>query len=744
MSLEDEASAPSYETPIDTTPSFVEGEFERPRTTALYRFSLVLVSLAMILLPVLYLAVVALFGWAIYYYAVHIHWFTHTGVGGRAEWVLLEIAYIFPLFIGGLLFLFLIKPLFAPKPPEAEHFSLELADAPQLFAFIGWICRSLEAPIPSRIDVDCNINASAGFRSGFRSLLGNDLVLTIGLPLAAGMSVSQLGGIIAHEYGHFSQGAAMRASYIIRRINLWLYRVVYERDAWDLWLVEASEDPEIGGRAMIALHLARAGVWLSRRPPWLLFWLGHLLSSYMARQMEFNADRYEIKMSGSEGFISASLRSLQLNAGYAMAQRQLAAKWKKEKKLFDQIPDFIVSRANEIPADTQGRLHAHQSRRRTRLFDTHPSDAERVDRARAANEPGILHSNEPARSLFANFPELCRKATVFYYGMLIGPEFTADWLVATEPAVSAADYDYTADRENIRRFTLGIATQLRPMILPESKPLVFRSQEALMAEIRACREAMRQSLPVAQDALTAFVQADARMVQLSQAAYLSHAGVPIDPAVFNVPDGEFARAQAAARHSFQSAAAVLGQYDELVRLRLADALLLLRLPQFAATLPDAVALQERALEMVFVLARMDEVHKSLLELRTETFALDALWRHRLQHGTADNLPQTIESLAEGIRKGVKKVQLQTGQIRYPFPHAIQDAFVSHFARNKKYCADPLEAVLRESSSHIEKLFALEERLLSHVIQICEKVEAQAGVQKLPACGTGPGRNIGTR
>jgi hypothetical protein len=53
--------------------------------------------------------------------------------------------------------------------------------------------------------------------------------------------------------------------------------------------------------------------------------------------------------------------------------------------------------------------------------------------------------------------------------------------------------------------------------------------------------------------------------------------------------------------------------------------------------------------------------------------------------------------------------------------------VSHFARNKEYCADPIEAVLRESSSHIEKLFSLEERLLSNVIQICEKVEAQAGV-----------------
>src|SRR5699024_4661377 len=127
------------------------------------------------------------------------------------------------------------------------------ADAPQLFALIGWICRSLNAPIPSRIDVDCELNASAGFRGGWRSLFGNDIVLTIGLPLVAGLNLSQLTGVIAHEYGHFSQGTAMRANYVIRRINLWFHRVVYERDAWDVSLVAASEDSDLDWRLMILL-----------------------------------------------------------------------------------------------------------------------------------------------------------------------------------------------------------------------------------------------------------------------------------------------------------------------------------------------------------------------------------------------------------------------------------------------------------------------------------------------------------
>ena len=34
----------------------------------------------------------------------------------------------------------------------------------------------------------------------------------------------------------------MRLTYLIRRINLWFGRVVYERDAWDDWLVHSTSE----------------------------------------------------------------------------------------------------------------------------------------------------------------------------------------------------------------------------------------------------------------------------------------------------------------------------------------------------------------------------------------------------------------------------------------------------------------------------------------------------------------------
>src|ERR1700677_1352899 len=230
---------PSFPNPAATSADasplrFIEGELRRPETSFPYRVSLVVVSLAMVLLPAIYFAIIGLCLYGLYFYATNCYPGLTPGpfLHSRGA-VLIMMFYLAPLLAGLAFVFFLVKPLFAPKPKPDEAFSLNHADAPQLFALTGWICRSLDAPIPSRVDVNLTVNAGAFFRGGVRSLFGNDLVLEIGLPLAAGLNLGQFAGVIAHEYGHFSQGAAMRAGYLIRLVNNWFYRVVYERDKWD-------------------------------------------------------------------------------------------------------------------------------------------------------------------------------------------------------------------------------------------------------------------------------------------------------------------------------------------------------------------------------------------------------------------------------------------------------------------------------------------------------------------------------
>ena len=93
---------------------------------------------------------------------------------------------------------------------------LSRADEPVLFEFVNHLCGIVGAPQPTQIDVTNDVNAAASFESGLLTVVALRLKLTIGLPLVAGMTLRQFTGVLAHEFGHFSQGTGMRLTYVIR------------------------------------------------------------------------------------------------------------------------------------------------------------------------------------------------------------------------------------------------------------------------------------------------------------------------------------------------------------------------------------------------------------------------------------------------------------------------------------------------------------------------------------------------
>ena len=105
--------------------------------------------------------------------------------------------------------------------------------------------------------MNCAVDATASFRLGAAGLLGQDMTLTIGLPLVAGLSMRQFAGVLAHEFGHFSQGAGMRLTYVIRRVNGWFFRVVYERDR-GTWRWRRRQGRRLLGRSRCCARRAAA------------------------------------------------------------------------------------------------------------------------------------------------------------------------------------------------------------------------------------------------------------------------------------------------------------------------------------------------------------------------------------------------------------------------------------------------------------------------------------------------------
>jgi hypothetical protein len=62
---------------------------------------------------------------------------------------------------------------------------------------------------------------------------------------------------------------------------------------------------------------------------------------------------------------------------------------------------------------------------RTGLFDTHPSDGDRIRRARQDGDAGVFHLELPASVLFSHFDIVSKQVTHLHYAEDLGLAFDA-------------------------------------------------------------------------------------------------------------------------------------------------------------------------------------------------------------------------------------------------------------------------------------------------------------------------------
>jgi len=207
---------------------------------AVYHAGLALAAVATVVLPIIYVAITMLAGYGVYYFAVN--YFAEIwewSIGYSYYTLMLKVVCsCTPLLVGGCISIFMVKPLFARRRKRMDPIALNPDVEPRVYQMVHDVCSVLGAPAPRRIQLDCELNASASFERGWYGMHTNRLILTLGMPLIAGLTQREMAGVIAHEFGHFRQGVGMRFSYLIRNVNGWFMRVIFERDAWDATLDE--------------------------------------------------------------------------------------------------------------------------------------------------------------------------------------------------------------------------------------------------------------------------------------------------------------------------------------------------------------------------------------------------------------------------------------------------------------------------------------------------------------------------
>lgn len=660
------------------------GRVRPVRKSPLYHAGLALTALMMVALPLLYIAVIGLMILGLGWYAVHGAALITTGGTGGARFRVF--AYIAPLIVGVIGVLFMIKPLFAPRGAQPEPCTIARTDEPLLHAYVEMLCGLMGAPTPRRIDVTCDVNASASFRRGFRSMVGRDLVLTIGLPLVAGLDLRQLTGVLAHEFGHFAQGAGMRAGYVVARINTWFARVVYERDAWDEMLDDWAEE---SGHIAISLvvHLARLFVWCSRQVLRLLMYAGHGVSCFLSRQQEFDADSYEARVSGSASFAPTFDRIIELSASMSSATGELQHRW-RARQLPDNIPALVLATDRSIPDDARSRLVQSARGRRTGLFDSHPSTSDRIRRVEKQNEPGIFSLDAPATALFKDFDAVCRRASYLHYRAILGESVMAATFIPTSGVIQdqRRDSDMHAAFD---RFFHGTALFIRPITIGELPSVT--DPRPVLASLKAARQGMAERFDDAVSASSRFDKADDRHMEVAGAAAVRDCGLRVIATRFHLPDASpdsIDRARQSADADQTAAAATLDPFLACTRERLTAALALLHAPGAEKKLPDLPLLQARAAQLLAFNRALGRLMPAALAIRPLQAAFVAVYKAPQTDKDRRLSGPRLGAIAGDLSGHLRTLHGGLESVPYPFENSTQVSTAQYVLESLPNPQDP--------------------------------------------------------
>jgi hypothetical protein len=704
------------------------GQVPRASTSLRYRLGILLTALFMILLPLAYVGIIALACYGVYWHLMHNHVIVGAGRGRGA--IMGVIVYLAPLVIGAIMIVFMIKPLFARPAKEGRRRSVTPDSDPLLFEFVQKICQLVRAPMPRRIDIDCDINASAAFRRGWWSVLvGRDLVLRIGMPLAAGLSLQQFAGVLAHEFGHFSQGTGMRLTYVIRSINHWFVRVVYERDSWDEWLAGTGEGLDI--RIGWVLLVARGGVWLTRKILWGLMFLGHVVAGFMLRQMEFDADRYEAHLAGSDTFESTCKRLQQLGLAWQGAQSDLGSYY-TDGRLVDNLPRLLMAKVNHLPAEAQKFLAERSATETSGWLDTHPSDADRIAAAKAENAPGAFRSDLPASVLFANFEPAAKNVTWDYYCAVLGRTIDPKSLNPTEDLIVRQQQEQVADDARDRFFAGGF-TGLRPLRLPVLYGGGAQTAGHWREELVQARQMMQAGATAYRAAIEPYDQADTRLIQARQARSLLSSDVRLQRDKFerapaSASDASLERDRALAQLSRMNP--TLQPFEEALGRRLRAAIMLLAEPALAARLAAAPTMYQEAQRLLPIAAHVGQNHASILELRNCNAVLVALLGHLDGNEQCESLIREVLDYAGRVREQMAAIRSLFDRLDYPFDHASGQISVSRFLLKMIPPAEEVGAIYHAADDLLTGLMMLNARCLGRLCVMAEAVESSLGYQPL--------------
>jgi Zn-dependent protease with chaperone function len=642
--------------------------------------------------------------------------------------------------LSGLLLLFLAKPIFFRlKDKEQDVIALQPEHEPLLFEFVRRLCAVTGAPVPDRIEVDCDPNAAAGVRNRFLGLFGGKFVLRIGLPLVAGMNVRQFAGVLGHEFGHFNQRSGMAGSYLIRRLNHFFAVVVFHRDRLD----ERLERMRHAGGAFwpLVYWIAVAFIEPMRGVLWLMLLIGELLTSAVLRRMEFDADEVEAHVAGVADFIRTNKLLMFLSIASHRAKRDLVDALER-KQLADDFPRLIAFNARQLAEHRDDILKILESGK-TDWFDTHPCHNDRVQHVQQIGAAGEVNCSLSASAIFTDFRGLCRVSTGAFYRDALGDEKFAEVqaksrLVPTDE-IAADRAEHRQRAKVLRRYFRNQLAMTRPIFPFPSAVEPAHDGRKEYQVLLAAREAMLKEAENLGQTVEQYETAMAAMP--TAAAHISLCQI------FHASDATHSLHRKAHQLRLEQEPILirtsrqLAMFEEPARQRLNHALRLLQrddvvaklLPEFAADgtplpTPDP---RPQARRFIEIAQSLHAVLPKIVRLREEGTALNALMAAYNPSNPFPPLVDRIFAADNRLLDLLVSIQTELCEVPYPFSHGEDGVTIGVALVDTLPTQDKPGAVNDAAATAFDQFFTITYRVLANLTELAERVEGALRIAPLP-------------
>jgi len=468
--------------------------------------------------------------------------------------------------------------------------------------------------------------------------------------------------------------------------------------------------------------------------------------------MEYDADRYETHLVGSEVFESTTKRMVELSLAHEWAFQDLGNAW-EEGRLVDNLPALILANERQIPEDVRQKvLKAHLKDARTGLFHTHPCDLDRItsarklkaqplfkldlshgkiqshiEQARTRDTAKIFTFSPPASILFKDFCARAHRVSLDYYRGVFGKEVMPRNLVSVEAMVKSHDQEWEYSRA-LNRFSQGQFTVLRPIGLPQNCLQATVDYNKIPPMLKSVRELIISSAGDYDQRLKRFNNLEIRIMEAFQNRALLDGGFHLSAAEVKAMEKVFQEVEQGQRLAVIDE---LNSFEELLRARMTGALQLLNVQSVVAKIDNGEDPKQTAESFIKTAHAVENQLAAVRDLQIAYQQLAVLVNRLEGEENNEKLVRQVRLKMEDLRQILARLRRLLMDITYPFEHTQAQMTLGEFAIVNVPGKDELGPLLEVAYDAVDRLFRVYVRLVGRLAHLAELVENGLGLPPLP-------------